>query len=77
MESGTKDGCSTAMQAGDVLKRIESRIEGNPLLREVYYKKDADFTDLIKRYNGEKVMIAVQLIESYRILCEMCQRDVD
>jgi cell fate (sporulation/competence/biofilm development) regulator YmcA (YheA/YmcA/DUF963 family) len=60
-----------AMEVKDVLSGIEDRIKRNPLLREVYYRESEDFNDLIEKYSGEKVMMAVQLVESYRLLLEM------
>ncbi len=67
----TKDMVLSASEARDVLKGIKFKIESNPLLKEVYDRKDDGFTDLIAEYSGEKVMLAVQLVESYRLLSEM------
>lgn len=59
------------MKVKEVLSGIEDKIEKNPLLREVYYRESEDFNDLIEKFSGEKVMMAVQLVESYKLLLEM------
>jgi uncharacterized protein YkvS len=60
-----------AMKVRSVLSGIEDKIEENSLLREVYYREGEDFNDLIEKYSGEKVIMAVQLVESYKLLLEM------
>lgn len=60
-----------AMKINDILKGIGDKIEKNPLLREVHNRKNGSFEDLIEKYGGDKVMMAVQLVESYNILLEM------
>ncbi len=67
----TKNVVLPTLGAKDVLEGVKTKIENNSLLREVYYKKDEDFKDLIAKHSGEKVMLAVQLIESYKLLLEM------
>ncbi len=59
------------MKVKEVLSGLEDKIEKNPLLREVYYRESEDFNDLIEKFSGEKVMMAVQLVESYKLLLEM------
>jgi hypothetical protein len=67
----TKQEKLPAMKVKEVLSGIEDKIEKNPLLREVYYRESEDFNDLIEKFSGEKVMMAVQLVESYKLLLEM------
>jgi hypothetical protein len=62
----TKQEKLPAMKVKEVLSGIEDKIEKNPLLREVILQGRArDFNDLIEKFSGEKVMMAVQLVESY------------
>lgn len=58
-------------EAKAILMGIKIKIDKNPLLREVYYKGNKNFDGLIDKYNGEKVLMAVQLVESYKLLLEM------
>ncbi|MGI6703088.1 MAG: hypothetical protein ACOX42_03515 [Clostridia bacterium] len=71
MVENTKQEKLPAMKVKEVLSGIEDKIEKNPLLREVYYRESEDFNDLIEKFSGEKVMMAVQLVESYKLLLEM------
>ncbi len=59
------------MSINDVLSGIGEKIERNPLLKEIYSREHQDFSDLIEEYSGEKVMMAVQLVESYKLLLEI------
>ena len=71
MVENTKQEKLPAMKVKEVLSGIEDKIEKNPLLREVYYRESEDFNDLKEKFSGEKVMMAVQLVESYKLLLEM------
>jgi hypothetical protein len=59
------------MKTEKVLMGINEKIQKNPLLKEVYGRKREDYSDLIEKYGGEKVLMAVELVESYRLLMEI------
>lgn len=60
-----------AKNINDVLRGIAEKIERNPLLREISSRNNGDFSDLIEKYGGDRVLMAKQLVESYRLLLEM------
>ena len=68
-EPGKKE--MPAMDINDVLSGIAEKIERNPLLREISSRNNGDFSDLIEEYGGDRVLMAKQLVESYRLLLEI------
>ncbi|HQD42049.1 MAG TPA: hypothetical protein PLE53_05430 [Bacillota bacterium] len=60
-----------ATSINDVLNGIAEKIQRNPLLREINSRNNGDFSDLIEEYGGDRVLMAKQLVESYRLLLEM------
>ena len=61
----------STLDINDVLSGIAEKIERNPLLREVSRRNNGDFSDLIEEYGGDRVLMAKQLVESYRLLLEI------
>ncbi|HZX46889.1 MAG TPA: hypothetical protein VFF83_06420 [Clostridia bacterium] len=68
-EPGKKE--MPAMDINDVLSGIAEKIERNSLLREISSRNNGDFSDLIEEYGGDRVLMAKQLVESYRLLLEI------
>ena len=60
-----------AKNINDVLRGIAEKIERNPLLREISSRNNGDFSDLIEKYGGDRVLMAKQLVESYTLLLEI------
>ncbi len=69
-EYAQKEGNSRS-KTEQVLNSIDKKIKNNQLLREVYERKQGDYNDLIEKFGGEKVLMAVELVESYRLLIEI------
>lgn len=61
----------TKQETEKVLRGISEKIQKNVLLREVFERERRDYSDLIQQYGAEKVMMAVELVESYRLILEI------